>query len=342
MTEIVGNIRELAGRLNLSVTTVSRVLNGKSEAFRISASTRQKVLDAARLYQYKPNRIARGLKLEKTETLGLLVPDISNPFFASIARVIETESRKYGYSMILCDSQDDIAIERELLSLLAERKVDGIILSPVGLNCEHIRDLQQKNMPILVIDRYFPGVSIPYITTDNYRGAYQATEYIIQSGHQRLACIRGPHGVTSSNERVAGFLDAAAHYNIAKDDLIVCGDDFGEKNGYRETLAILALQKKPTALFALGNLISIGVLKALSEAEFLIPEDISLVTFDEQPYSAFLRSPMTTIEQPREQIARMAVSTLFDAILSGNKVDKNIGVKLEPRLMIRKSVRKLN
>jgi len=338
----VTNIKDLALKTGLSVTTVSRVLNGKSEAYRISKDTQTKVLDAAREFHYTPNRIARGLKLEKTETIGLIIPDISNPFFASIAKIIELESRRFGYSLILCDSQDDIATENELINLLTERKVDGMILAPVGLNGNHIHDLLRKNIPVVVIDRYFPGTSIPYITTDNYNGAFIATEHLIAYGHRRIACIQGLKGITSSTERVNGYLDALKKHKVPIDKNLICGIDFGEENGYIQTQLLLNRKNPPTAIFALGNLISLGMLRAIYETGLTIPNDISVITFDEQPYSAFLRSPMTTIEQPREKIAKMAVNVLFKAIHSGNGVDEQISLKIKPRLIVRDSVKNLN
>ncbi len=342
MGDHVTNIKELSERVGLSVTTVSRVLNGKSEQYRISKDTQTKVLDAAREFHYSPNRIARGLKLEKTETIGLIIPDISNPFFASIARIIEQESRRFGYSLILCDSQDDITTENELINLMAERKVDGIILAPVGLNCDHIRGLFQRTIPMVVIDRYFPGTRMPYITTDNYKGAFLATEHLILNGHRHIACIQGLKGITSCTERVNGFKYALKKHKIPIDKSLICGNDFGEENGYLQTLLLLNRKKKPTAIFALGNLISLGVLRAIYEKGLSIPDDISVITFDEHPYSAYLRSPMTTIEQPREKIAKMAVNLLFEGMQSGNGVDDRIAINLEPRLIIRESVKNLN
>lgn len=337
----VTNIKDLAERIGLSVTTVSRVLNGKSEAYRISKDTHAKVLEAALEFHYSPNRIARGLKLDKTETIGLIVPDISNPFFSSIAKIIELESRRFGYSLILCDSQDDISTENELINLLAERKVDGMIIAPVGLTGTHIQGLLQKNIPVVVIDRYFPGIPIPYITTDNFQGAFMATEYFIGCGHQRIACIQGLKGISSSTERVNGYRDALEKYKLPVDKSLICGNDFGEENGYLQTLLLLNRNDPPTAIFALGNLISLGMLRAIYEKGLSIPEDISVITFDEQLYSAFLKSPMTTIEQPRDKIAKVAVNVLFEAIQSGNGVGDQIAIKLEPRIIYRESVKKI-
>jgi LacI family transcriptional regulator len=336
----VKNIRELAAILNLSVTTVSRVLNGKADVYRISPVTSKRVMDVAREMNYFPNKIARGLKLERTDTLGLIIPDVANPFFASIAKTIELEARKNGYSLILCDSLDDIDTETELLQLLAGRKVDGIIIAPVGLGKSHIVNIQQAGIPLVVVDRYFPGSNIPYITSDNYKGAFKAVEHIILNGHKRIACIQGIRGISANTERVKGYEDAHLKYNIPFDHGLIVGDDFGEENGYIQTRILLNRKNRPTAIFALSNLISLGIIRALSETGLSIPDDISLVSFDEQPYSAFLASPMTTIEQRREEIGRMSVSVLLE-IINNNGAQHDVNIMLEPRLIIRNSVKKL-
>jgi LacI family transcriptional regulator len=337
----VKNIKELAGILNLSVTTVSRVLNGKADVYRISTATSNRVMNAARELNYFPNIIARGLKLERTDTLGLIIPDVANPFFASIAKTVEIESRKNGYSLILCDSLDDIDTEMELIQLLAGRKVDGIIIAPVGMSSTHIKEIQQSGIPIIVIDRYFPDGKIPYITSDNYKGAFKAVEHMILSGHKKIACIQGIKGISANTDRVKGYLDALAQYDISVDRSLIVGDNFGEENGYIQARILLNNKNRPTAILALSNLISIGIMRAISEIGLSIPDDISLVSFDEQPYSAFLASPMTTIEQRREEIGKMAVSILT-SLIKKESIYEDVNIMLEPRLIIRKSVKNLN
>lgn len=342
MDKRVGNIKELAALAGLSTATVSRILNGKGRAYRISAATCEKVLALAARYHYSPNRIARGLKLEKTETIGLIIPDIANPFFASIAKTIELESRKKGYSIILCDSQDDEATEKELLMLLAGRKVDGIILAPAGAGCSHLCEFDRVRIPVVLVDRYFPDMDIPWVATDNWRGAYQATSFLIESGHTRIACIQGTPGISSSTERVKGFKDALVAHGILPESCYVVGNDFGELNGYTETMALLKREDCPTAIFALGNLISLGMLRAVSESGLQIPEDVSTVTFDDQPYAAFLKTPMTTVEQPRQEIARRAVEILFEALELGTTTQQETRIMLMPELIVRDSVKNLS
>ncbi len=338
MDQTVRNIKELAALLNISPTTVSRVLNGKADTFRISPATTRKVLDAAREFNYHPNRIARGLRLEKTETIGLIVPDIANPFFAHVAKTIEFEARSNGYSIILCDSLDDIKTESELLALLTGRKVDGIIIAPVGTGSSHISEFLKRDIPAVVIDRYLPGLSIPSVTTDNYTGAFMATGHLLENGHRKIACIQGIQGISVNTDRVSGYMDALKNHKPPVDHPIIAGADFGEKNGYDQTVMLLHRNDRPTAILALSNLISLGVMRALSEAGLKIPDDISLISFDDQPYSAFLASPMTTVEQMKEEIAREAVQILLENIKSGRSAS-NVNKRILPRLIIRNSVK---
>jgi LacI family transcriptional regulator len=340
MEKKVNNIKELADKLEVSPTTVSRVLNGKSKIFRISHETSQKVLDAALKYHYSPNRIARGLKLEKTETIGLIIPDIANPYFGSIAKTIELEARYNEYSIILCDSLDDEITEAELLQLLAGRKVDGIIIAPTGKSSRYITEIQQQGIPVMVIDRYLSNTSLPFVTTDNHLGAFKATEHFIKMGHRNIACIQGINGISANNDRVRGFRDALQKHEIPLDESLILGNDFGEENGYIQTKKLLALPDRPTAIFALSNLISIGALRALKEVGLTVPDDVSIVSFDEQPYSAFLACPMTTVEQPREEIGKLAFQYLLNRINNGND-GKMESTMLKPRLIIRESVKKM-
>ena len=338
--EKVKNIRELAALLNLSITTVSRVLNGKAKLYRISKSTSDRVFEAAHNLQYTPNRIARGLKMEKSETLGLIVPDISNPFFASIARTIEIEARKKGYSLLYCDSMEDENSEKELIQLMVSRKVDGLIIAPVGSESIHIDDIIKQQTPVLVIDRYFPKKTISYITTDNHLGAFKAVEYMIQCGHRNIACIQGiPH--TSPNiDRMQGYKDALKRYDIPFHEELIIGTDFGEENGYISTKHLMSKPSKPTAIFAFSNLIALGAIRAANELKLQIPDQMSLLSFDEQPYSAFLACPLSTIEQKKEAIAVLAVDHLLK-IINGELKDSLTSIKIAPSLIIRDSVKKI-
>ncbi len=336
------NIRELADFLGISITTVSRVLNGKGESYRISSKTQERVLQAAKEHNYIPNKIARGLKTDKTETLGLVIPDIANPFFADIAKSIELEARLKGFSIILCDSREDLSVEKELINLLLGHKVEGIIIAPVGTNFDHLSRIYDSGLPLVIVDRYSPGMNLPYITSDNYQGALDAVNHLISMGHRKIACIQGIRDSQPSKERVRGYIDAHRKNNVPVDYSFIMGEDFSTENGYRQTRILFSEDDSPTAIFALSNLISLGVIQALSEMNLQIPGDVSLISYDEQPYSAYLGTPLTTIEQKKSELGQLAVSVITKYIENKGEKKKPVSMKLKTNLIIRNSVKNMN
>lgn len=341
MKKQVNDIRELAEILGLSTTTVSRVLNGKAKGYRISDKTQQRVFEAAKDHNYTPNKIARGLKLSKTDTLGLIIPDISNPFFSDIASSIEREAYKKGYSLILCDSNEDQKMENELIELLQSHKVDGIIIAPIGTDYEYIKQTFKSGMPLVVIDRCFPETGLPSITSDNYQGGYDAVNYLISMGHSKIACIQGIPKSQPSIERVRGYKDALQNGILHSENCVIMGDDFSTDNGYRQTRILFSMKDPPTAIFALSNLIGLGVIKAVYEMGLKIPDDVSLVAFDEQPYSAFLGTPMTTVDQKKSEMGQLAVAVLLEYVNNKEYREKAINITLKTVLIIRNSVKKI-
>lgn len=334
-------IKELAEALGISVTTVSRVLNGKAKPYRISKDTQKKVVQAAKEANYVPNKLARSLKLDKTETIGLIIPDIANPFFAEIAKSIESEARKKGYSIILCDSMDNIQTEEKLLRLLQAQKVDGVIVAPVGTKEQHLLQAHRSGLPVIVIDRFFKDSELPYITSDNYKGAYDAICHLIEMGHKEIACIQGIHNSLPNIERVNGYKKALDDHKIKRNEHFILGDSFSEENGYESGKRLLARKRPPTAIFALSNLISLGVLEAASEAGKKIPTDFSLISFDEQPYSSYLATPMTTIDQQKKEMGGKAVDYIVNR-LSKKRFRTPYTLRLSTKLIKRSSIMKIN
>lgn len=305
-------LAELARLLSLSATTVSRVLSGKAKSYRISDKTIEKVQTAAIEHDFKPNQIASNLRLQRTNTIGLVVPDISNPFFANLARKIEIELRKRGKLILLCDTNEDSDLEKETLSLMMSHKVDGLLIAPVGLTSDHLNKL--KELPTVLIDRYFKNLSVPYVSTNNFEGAYQATKYLIERNHKKITCLQGLANTISNTERIHGFNQAIADFNIPTEHIEIIGSNFSLENGYNAANEILSKKDIPSAIFTLGNQIAIGALKAIKEKGLIIPDDISLISFDEQPYFELTSPPITTIKQPIDQIGQVATDMLFDLI----------------------------
>ncbi|MEA1897495.1 MAG: LacI family DNA-binding transcriptional regulator [Bacteroidota bacterium] len=330
MKSPVITIKELAKLLDLSPTTVSRVLSGNAKKYRISDATEKLVKKTAKQYQYEPNQIARNLRLKETNTIGLVIPDISNLFFANLARIIEIELRKRGKLILLSDTHDNSDLEIETLMFLFGKKVDGMLIAPVGLKSEHLQRF--THVPMVMIDRYFTKLSVPYVSTDNFAGAYVATEYLINKNHSQIACIQGLVNAISNKERVRGFQKAIDDYGISSENIKIWGTDFSIENGYNTAKKLLVQASPPTAIFTLGNQIAIGAMRAIKENGLKIPKDISIISFDDQAYFDLTSPPLTTIRQPIDLIGQEAVRILFD-LIDGKKTES----KLLPAKLIERS-----
>lgn len=332
------SIVDIAKITGFSITTVSRVLNGKADKYRISKATQDKIKSAADEMNYVPNEFARNLRSGKSKTIALIVPSLKNPFFAEIASAVNTEVRKYGYITLIGDSDDQIENEKTELLHLTSRNLDGMIIVPCGDEWDHLIKVQESGLPLICIDRYFEDANLSHVSSDNYEGAYSATKYLIEQGHTDIASIQGIRHSTPNIQRVKGFSDAMTDAGIT--DYSVTGDAFNEQNGYLETKLLLRQKKRPSAIFAFSNMIAMGCLKAIKEENVNIPEDISLITFDDNPYLNYIEPPLTCISQPVEDICKIAVKILFSNILDHDKTPKH--VLLKSTLKVKASVRNLS
>ena len=326
----------IAERSGCSISTVSRVLSGNAAKYRISQRTVARVTEEVKRCNYTPSLLAKGLRTNRTDTIGLLIPNIENSFFAGVAGVVIRESRNYNYKVVVVDTQED---ERNEQDGLSARRVDGIVAAPCGSNSELFASVQEGGMPLVLIDRYLPDAGmLSYVTTDNYRGAVMATEYLLENGHRRIACIQGtPHSMPV-RDRVRGFGDTLRAHGLG-DRIVVTGEDFSVQNGYLETKLALAQAERPTAIFALSNLILLGVVKAVHESGLRIPDDISVVSFDDNMLFNYLDPAITCIGQPTDEIGTLAVKLLIRAVREPGAAPSHL--HLPPSLIIRRSVRNL-
>jgi LacI family transcriptional regulator, galactose operon repressor len=332
------NIKDIALKTGLSITTVSRVLNGKAKQYRIGKKSQQIIKEVAKELNYIPNHFAANLRSGKSNTLGLILPSLDNPFFARIAGLINIEIRKHGYALIISDSNEDAEAEKLELQQFVSRNIEGLIIVPCGSEIEHIEQINNQKIPLILIDRYFENSEIPYVATDNFYGAVMATQHLIQHGHSSIACIQGVKGSTPNRLRVNGFkktMQEAGNKNIR-----IVGDDFSVQNGFLETKLLLQWKDRPTAIFTLSNTIAMGCLQALKEENIRVPKDISLITFDDHPYLDFLATPITSIAQPIEHICKIALRYLFSRIEENGESMTN-QVILKPELKIRESVKRI-
>jgi len=332
------NIKDIAQNTGLSITTVSRVLNGKAKQYRISEKSQKIILEAAETLNYIPNQIAVNLQSGKTKTIALIVPSLMNPFFSRIAGMINMELQQMGYATLISDCDENPEIEKEELKQMNSRNVEGIIIAPCDNSPDQLKLIQNLKIPVICLDRYIEGLDIPFVSTDNYRGAYLATKHLIKNGHTNIACIQGIESSMPNKLRIKGFKAALEETGIKISS--ISGYDFSVQNGYTETLLLLQNKVKPTAIFAMSNTIALGCMKALKENNFRIPEDISLIAFDDHPYLDYLSTPLTCVAQPVNDICKIAVRLLFSRI--NNEEIKADQVFLQPSLKFRESVKQLN
>ncbi len=323
----------MAERLGYSATTISRVLSGKAEKYRISPDTVDAVLREARRCNYSPSVAAQSLRTRRSNTIGLLLPSVANPYFADMASVIITELNSAGYTTIVVDTMESEQRLSESARSLISRQVDGILAVPCG---EKGMDLEMLSaqIPVVLIDRYYEDTSLPYVTTNNYQGGLDATRHLLSRGHTRISCIQGVQSSMPNKERVRGYVKAMEDEGLAQ-DIDIIGNEFSVQNGYLETKLLMSRAQRPTAIFALSNTIMLGALKAIREAGLRIPEDVALISFDNNLYMDYMTPSITRISQPVEDMAKLAVKILLDKIKGASNCGSQL--RLSPIMVAGKS-----
>ena len=329
-------LNDIAALAGVSVSTVSRVLNQKASKYRISTETEELILEAAKKLNYRPNLIARGLRLKKTDTLGVIAPDVSNPFFAYIIKRIQNIAHNLGYSIVVCNTDENLDQEIEHVNVLYRNRVDGLIAMPVGQEYSHYLEWNDKGRPLVLLDRCFDEVKASSVVVDNYTGSFEAIEHLMGFGHRRIAFIQGLPGTYTNNERLRGYRDALCSRGLDVDEALIVGGDFREENGYMETKLLLTSPNAPTAIFATSDLITLGALKAISEEGLDIPGDISLIMFDDFEFAPYMKCPITAVRQPKEMMGEMAVKLLVEELNSERRDGRR--VVLKTKLIVRESV----
>jgi LacI family transcriptional regulator len=265
-----------------------------------------------------------------------LLPSLANPYFADVASVIISEVHRRNYTTIVIDTMENAKNFNDSASVLLSRRVDGIIAVPCGTDSTLIESINDNYLPVVLIDRYYDDTHLSFVTTNNHKGGLMATRHLIGMGHRRIACIQGTVTSNPSKERVRGYRDAMIEEGF-EEDIRIVGNEFSIQNGYLETKLLLESDNPPTAIFTLSNTITLGALKAIREASLKIPEDISLISFDNYSYMDFMEPPITRISQPTEDMGKLATKILFDRI---DSVPNNTSqLKLSPSLIAKESVR---
>jgi len=325
-------LKDIAKEAGVSVNTVSRALNNKPD---INFETKNKILEIARRLGYTPNMLARSLRSKRTGTIGLVVADISNPFYGSLVKGIENEAREKGYSIILCDTDEEYEKEQEAIQTLVEKRVDGLLIAPVQTKDQDIVELKRQKIPFVLIGRHFDILETDYVITDDVQGAFSATEYLIKKGHRRILFINGSLHISSAKDRLAGYKRALLENGVGYEDRLVRSDVVRMEDGYRIMKEILNNKNNITAVFAYSDLVAFGVIKALRETNLKIPEDIAVVGYDDIEFASTLEPPLTTVCIPRHRLGKEAVRILDKKIKEEFKGPQGIALKTE--LIIRKS-----
>lgn len=297
-------IRDVAEYAKVSVATVSRVLNNKGQ---VSEETKRKVRDAIEHLNYRPNLVARTLYKKTSSMIGLILPDITNPFFPALARTVEDQARSYGYTVILCNSDGSPAKEADYIGSLEQKGIDGIIISTTQANADHFKDV---HIPIVALDR---GLSneIPTVTSENKNGAREATELLIKSGCQSVVHLQGPRELVTTNDRKKGFLEVVQKVNVEHS---VIETEFDIKAAEETAYQILKQQPQIDGIFAGSDSIAIGIIRAAHRLGRRIPEDLQIVGFDGIELGKLFIPSLTTIEQPIYEMGALAVDLLSKQI----------------------------
>jgi LacI family transcriptional regulator len=325
-------MRDVAEHAGVSVTTVSHVVNNTRT---VNPDTRSRVEEAMRVLGYQPNVVARSLRMGKTHTIGIILPDSANPYFAEVVRGIEDTSFSHGYSVILCNSDNDLEKERLYTNVLLEKQVAGIIFVAAGLSGENIHHLQDRGIPLVLVDRRVPDVEADYVLTDNQGGGRLATRHLIDRGHRAIACIAGPEGVKLSSDRIAGYRQALDDAGIAIQPQLILEGDFQYQSGYNAAQGLFGNQSAPTAIFACNDLMAIGVYRFAHEKGLRIPEQLSIVGFDDIRLAAYSQPPLTTIRQSKHTMGSSAAKLLLERMTQRDLAPR-LEV-LETQLIIRQS-----
>ncbi|KXX70983.1 LacI family DNA-binding transcriptional regulator [Flammeovirga sp. SJP92] len=324
------SLKSISKELNISPGTISRVLNGKAKEYRISEATVKRVKAYAQKVGYTPNLVAKSLQASKSFTIGLILPDISNPFFSTMAKHIEQQASAMHYSILLMDSDEQLEKETKALQQLYSRKVDGIILCPVGFEGSHYKEqFKDMGIPVVFVDRYLKGIDVPFVSSNNYKGAYDAVEFLIQKGHKIIGLIQGDQKLLTVNEREKGFKKALQDYNISFNTKLLLGNGFNEENGYVSIMQLLKEKNKPTAILCMSNQICLGVLKAAKELQLNLPQDLSIISFDENPYAEYITPSLTTIKQHNDKMGAKAFNLIYDLIQGQKSEDPSFLIDTE-------------
>lgn len=315
-----------------SKSTVSRVLRNEAN---VNPRTKKKIEEAAQRLGYTPNAVARSLRSRKTTTIGVIIADICNPFFPSVVRGIEDTARKKGYNIILCNTDGKYEREKEALETLVQKRVDGLLIAPVQKKLDDFLELKRKKIPFVLIGRHFDPLETDHVITDDVKGAFMATEYLIKKGHKKILMINGPSYISSAIERMMGYKKALVENNIKFDAKLLKEGALKMEDGYRTIKKAILSKLNFTAVFAYSDLVAFGVIKALKEQGYKIPDETAVVGYDNIDFGFSAELPLTTVRISKYRLGSEGMKLLHRRI--DEKVNKPQKMILDTKLIIRES-----
>lgn len=324
--------KDVAQRAGVSIATVSRVINNRES---VSPEIRAKVLQAIKVLGYRPSRAAQLLRAKRGHVLGLIISDIQNPFFTAVARGIEDVAYQHGYSLILCNTDEDSEKESLYLDVMRAEAVAGVILATTVEDNPNVGQFVENGIPVVAIDRHLNDPRIDSVMVDSVQGTLEAMSHLIDLRHRRIGLICGPLTITTMRERRDGYLLAHQQHDLLVSPELIQFGGLNQAGGYACAQKLLQLLLSPTALFAANNLMTLGALHAIQEHGMRVPQDISVVSFSDMPWASLLQPPLTVIAQPDYELGQKAAELLLERL---DKPDKPVShLQLSLQMIVRAS-----
>ena len=331
----MATIRDVARLAGVSISTVSLALNGSGP---VSGETHRKVWDAAKAVGYAPNPMAQSLKSGRSRLVGMVVGDLSNPFFGRLLKQVERSLLEHGHLVVVSDSGGDQRRERAILETLTSQRVAGIILSTHGMTAEHVEYLRSLRMPLVLVDHKVEGLHADFVASDNVLASAMLTEHVIRFGHRRIAHIAGIDGLWTAEQRKIGFRNTMAAAGIEVDESMILDGEYDGERAYAQAMRLLTRPDRPTAIIAANNVMALGALQAMIDLGFRCPDDVSLTSIDDVPWGNVIQPRITMAVQAVDEMARIATEFLLDRIKSpgGEPIPARERI-LIPRLVVGQS-----
>jgi LacI family transcriptional regulator len=333
---MAATIKDIAKYTGLSISTISKYLNGGN----VLEANRKLIEEAIQTFDFKVNEMARGLRTNRTMTVGVLIPSLENIFFTSIVSNIESILLKEGYSTIVCDYKEDPQLEEKKLQFLFDKMVDGIVLMPLPDNDNLVKTVIARKTPLVLIDRLIHNVDCDVVLVDNLNASYNAVEQLIIRGHRRIGIIAGPQNIYTAQERLKGYIRVFEDYGLKIDPALIKHGDYQIESGHKLLLELMENEKPPTAVYVTNYEMTIGSIIAINENNIRIPDDLSFIGFDNQDLARIVKPALSIVVQPVQQIGETAAQVLLKR-MSKDQRGFPLVTRLKTELLIRDSLKKV-